>query len=47
VKKYLIEDLKTFKMGPTEDFGNFINAVIDEKAFNSISGYIDKAKANP
>ncbi|MBK7650729.1 MAG: L-glutamate gamma-semialdehyde dehydrogenase [Flammeovirgaceae bacterium] len=47
VKKYLVEDLKTFKMGPTEDFGNFINAVIDEKAFNSISGYIDKAKANP
>ena len=47
VKKYLVEDLKTFKMGPTENFGNFINAVIDEKAFNSISGYIDKAKANP
>jgi 1-pyrroline-5-carboxylate dehydrogenase len=34
VKKYLIEDLKSFRMGPTEDFGNFINAVIDEKAFN-------------
>ncbi|MBK8292266.1 MAG: L-glutamate gamma-semialdehyde dehydrogenase [Flammeovirgaceae bacterium] len=47
VKKYLVEDLKSFKMGPTEDFGNFINAVIDEKAFDSISGYIDKAKANP
>jgi 1-pyrroline-5-carboxylate dehydrogenase len=47
VKKYMLEDLKTFKMGPTEDFGNFINAVIDEKAFNSISGYIDKAKQNP
>jgi 1-pyrroline-5-carboxylate dehydrogenase len=31
VKKYLLEDLKSFKMGPTEDFGNFINAVIDEK----------------
>ena len=47
VKKYVLEDLKTFKMGGTEDFGNFINAVIDEKAFNSISGYIDKAKENP
>jgi 1-pyrroline-5-carboxylate dehydrogenase len=47
VKKYLIEDLKSFKMGPTEDFGNFINAVIDEKAFDSITSYIDKAKANP
>ncbi|MFZ6008928.1 MAG: L-glutamate gamma-semialdehyde dehydrogenase [Bacteroidota bacterium] len=47
VKKYLLEDLKTFKMGGTEDFGNFINAVIDEKAFNSITGYIEKARKNP
>jgi len=46
VKKYMIEDLKSFKMGGTEDFGNFINAVIDEKAFDSIAGYIEKAKAN-
>ncbi len=47
VKKYLIEDLKSFKMGPTEDFGNFINAVIDEKAFNSITAYIEQARQNP
>jgi 1-pyrroline-5-carboxylate dehydrogenase len=47
VKKYVLEDLKSFKMGPVEDFGNFINAVIDEKAFNSITGYIEKAKENP
>jgi 1-pyrroline-5-carboxylate dehydrogenase len=47
VKNYLVEDLKSFKMGPTEDFGNFINAVIDEKAFNSITGYIEKARTNP
>ncbi len=47
VKKYLLEDLKTFKMGGVEDFGNFINAVIDEKAFNSITGYIEKARQNP
>ena len=47
VKKYLLADLKSFKMGGTEDFGNFINAVIDEKAFNSISGYIEKARQNP
>ena len=46
VKKMLLEDLKTIKMGPTEDFGNFFNAVIDEKPFNSISGYIDKAREN-
>lgn len=47
VKKFLIDDLKSFKMGGTEDFENFINAVIDEKAFNSITGYIEKARANP
>jgi 1-pyrroline-5-carboxylate dehydrogenase len=42
VKKYLVDDLKSFKMGGTEDFGNFINAVIDEKAFNSITGILKK-----
>jgi 1-pyrroline-5-carboxylate dehydrogenase len=47
VKKYLLEDLNSFKMGGTEDFGNFINAVIDEKAFRSITGYIEKARENP
>lgn len=47
VKKYVLEDLKSMKMGPTEDFGNFINAVIDEKAFDSIAGYIDEASKNP
>src|SRR5690606_7513630 len=46
VKKYIIEELKSVRMGGTEDFGNFVNAVIDEKAFNSISGYIDAAKKN-
>ena len=40
VKKYLIEDLESFEMGDPEDFGNFINAVIDENAFDKISGYI-------
>jgi 1-pyrroline-5-carboxylate dehydrogenase len=46
VKKYLLADLKTIKMGGIEDFENFFNAVIDEKAFNSISGYIEKARGN-
>jgi 1-pyrroline-5-carboxylate dehydrogenase len=46
VKKFLLVDLKSFKMGGTEDFGNFVNAVIDEKAFNSITGYIEKAREN-
>jgi 1-pyrroline-5-carboxylate dehydrogenase len=46
VKKHLLDDLKSMKMGGTEDFGNFINAVIDEKAFDSITGYIEKARGN-
>jgi len=47
VKKNMIADLKSVKMGGVEDFGNFVNAVIDEKAFDSITGYIEKAKQNP
>ena len=31
-------------MGGTEDFTNFINAVIDERAFNKITEYIEEAK---
>ncbi len=46
VKNYVVEDLKTFKMGGTEDFTNFINAVIDEKSFDKIAKYIDDAKAS-
>jgi 1-pyrroline-5-carboxylate dehydrogenase len=44
VKEGLLADLKTFKMGTPEDLGNFINAVIDERAFDKISGYIDWVK---
>ena len=40
----MLRDLATFKMGGTEDFGNFINAVIDEKSFNSLTKYIETAK---
>jgi len=47
VKGYVQADLATFKMGPTEDFSNFINAVIDEKSFDNIAKYIDDAKASP
>ena len=44
VKAQIISDAKTFKMGSPEDPTNFINAVISEKAFDSISTYIDFAK---
>tara|TARA_Y100000991_G_scaffold1730_1_gene1404 strand:+ start:4986 stop:6614 length:1629 start_codon:yes stop_codon:yes gene_type:complete len=44
VKDQIISDAKTFKMGSPEDPTNFINAVISEKAFDSIASYIDYAK---
>ncbi|MES2134351.1 MAG: L-glutamate gamma-semialdehyde dehydrogenase [Bacteroidota bacterium] len=44
VKGYVLADLKDMKMGPTEDFTNFINAVIDEKSFDKLAKYIDNAK---
>lgn len=46
VKERLQTEMKTIKVGPTEDFGNFVNAVIDEKAFDKITGYIQQAKAD-
>ncbi|MEQ8414872.1 MAG: L-glutamate gamma-semialdehyde dehydrogenase [Imperialibacter sp.] len=47
VQKYMLEDLKNVKMGDVEDFGNFVNAVIDERSFNKITKYIDEAKKSP
>lgn len=41
------KDIQSFKIGGTEDFNNFINAVIDEKAFDKITSYIDRAKNAP
>ena len=44
VKTQIVADTKDFKMGSPEDTSNYINAVISEKAFDSISSYIDFAK---
>jgi 1-pyrroline-5-carboxylate dehydrogenase len=46
VKRLMIEGIQSFKMGTVEDFSNFINAVIDEKSFDKIKAYIDKAKSD-
>lgn len=46
VKAGLQKDLASFKIGPTEDFSNFVNAVIDEKSFDKLAKYIDAAKAD-
>ncbi|TDW97262.1 L-glutamate gamma-semialdehyde dehydrogenase [Dinghuibacter silviterrae] len=47
IKAGLQKALQSMKMGTVEDFGNFINAVIDERSFDKIAGYIDKAKNDP
>ncbi|MFA6152572.1 MAG: L-glutamate gamma-semialdehyde dehydrogenase [Chitinophagaceae bacterium] len=44
VKGKLIAEMKTLKMGPVDDFTNFVNAVIDEKSFDKLAGAIDAAK---
>lgn len=38
-----LQQVKDLKVGPVEDFRNFINPVIDRKAFDKITGYIDHA----
>ncbi|MBX9807059.1 MAG: L-glutamate gamma-semialdehyde dehydrogenase [Flavobacteriaceae bacterium] len=44
LKKQLITDVKSMKMGSPEDFGNFITAVIHEGSFDKLATYIDQAK---
>ncbi|HBS20000.1 MAG TPA: 1-pyrroline-5-carboxylate dehydrogenase, partial [Flavobacteriales bacterium] len=43
IKAEMQAELATLRMGSPEDFGNFINAVIDRRAFDKIKGYIDYA----
>ena len=44
LKQVYLSELATIKVGPPSDFSNFMNAVIDEKAYNSITEYIEFAK---
>ncbi|MDX2250355.1 MAG: L-glutamate gamma-semialdehyde dehydrogenase [Bacteroidia bacterium] len=41
------KDVTSFKMGDPADFTHFINAVIDERAFDKIVGYIEQVKNAP
>ncbi len=45
VKQIFVSQVNSFKMGSTEDTSNFINAVIDERAFDKIAAYIDYIKS--
>ena len=42
---HIKSQVNEIKMGSPEDTDNFVNAVIDEKAFDRIAGYIDYIKA--
>ena len=44
IREKMFAEMNTMKMGTVEDFSNFINAVIDRAAFNSIVEYIEFAK---
>lgn len=43
VQRALEAQLAEIQVGPVEDFSNFVNAVIDERSFEKITGYVDRA----
>jgi 1-pyrroline-5-carboxylate dehydrogenase len=43
----LREQIAQIRVGDVADFGNFMGAVIDRKAFDKIKGYIDLARSGP
>ena len=44
LKSRMGDMIASIKMGSPEDFSNFFNAVIDKKAFDRITGYIERAR---
>ena len=46
IKRKLVAAIESMKVGTVEDFSNFVNAVIDEKAYDNITGYIKRASRN-
>jgi len=46
VKNFVIEDVKSFKIGSPEDMSNYISSVITEGSFDKLAKAIDAAKAS-
>src|SRR3954451_13158145 len=46
LKERLVGIIEELKMGDVTDFTNFMGAVIDQRSFAKISGYLDDAKKN-
>lgn len=47
IRAKLVDEIKTIKMGDVQDFSNFMAAVIDKAAYQSITEYIEFAKNSP
>lgn len=47
IEQSMIKMMGEIKMGSTEDFTNFINAVIDQRAYDKITGYIKTIENDP
>ena len=47
IEENLISEINKIKIGDCNDFTNFMTAVIDDKAFTKITGYIERAKNDP
>jgi len=46
IRREITTQLDEVTIGPPEDFTNFLNAVIDQRAFDKIVGYIEQARAS-
>jgi len=47
LKQRMLDEIATIRVGDVRDFRNFMNAVIDESAFKTITDYIEFAKNDP
>lgn len=47
LKQMMIDEVKSIKMGPIEDFTNFMGAITDRAAFDKINEYIKYAQDSP
>jgi len=47
IESTLLEMVARIRVGETTEFRNFMNAVIDEASFDSIMGYVDRARTSP
>ncbi len=46
MQEKLVRETESIKMGDPGDFDNFMGAVIDERSFNKLTSYIEKAKSS-